>query len=224
MTIELDELNEKLGVTVLEPGDKYYPAGATGTLYARGDVSLLGDIYANGVTVTGSRASTGYGEHVTMEIVTGLVTRGHTIVSGAAYGIEGMAIRAALANDSKPVVVLSGGVDRYYPSGHDALLGRVLDSGGVIVSQAVTGATGAPPTRERFATANELKGSISAATLITEAAFRSGSLNVTEAAKAAGRKVYAVPGPVTSPSSAGAHRLIQERIANLATNAHDIEL
>jgi len=221
MTIELDELNEKLGVTVLEPGDKYYPAGATGTLYARGDVSLLGDIYANGVTVSGSRASTGYGEHVTMEIVTGLVTRGLTIVSGAAYGIEGMAIRAALANDSKPVVVLSGGADRYYPSGHDALLGRVLDSGGVIVSQAVTGA---PPTRERFATANELKGSISAATLITEAAFRSGSLSAAEAAKAAGRKVYAVPGPVTSPSSAGVHRLIQTGIANLATNAHDIEL
>lgn len=221
MTIELNELNEKLGITVLEPGGKYYPAGATGTLYARGDVTLLGELYANGVTVSGSRASTGYGEHVTMEIVTGLVNRGLTIVSGAAYGIEGMAIRAALANDSKPVVVLSGGADRYYPTGHDALLGRVLDSGGVIVSQAVTGA---PPTRERFATANELKGSISAATLITEAAFRSGSLSAAEAAWGSGRKVYAVPGPVTSHSSAGTHRLIQTGIAKLATNARDIEL
>lgn len=221
MTIELNELNEKLGITVLEPSDPHYPAGAIGTLYARGDASLLGDLYANGVTVSGSRASTGYGEHVTMEIVTGLVNRGLTIVSGAAYGIEGMAIRAALANDSKPVVVLSGGADRYYPTGHDALLGRVLDSGGVIVSQAVTGA---PPTRERFATANELKGSISAATLITEAAFRSGSLSAAEAAWGSGRKVYAVPGPVTSPSSAGTHRLIQIGIAKLATNARDIEL
>ena len=218
---ELNALNEALGVTVLRPGDNYYPAGVTGTLYARGDVSLLANLDTNGVTVSGARASTGYGEHVTMELVTGLVQRGLTIVTGAGYGVEGMALRAALANESKPVVVLAGGVDRYYPSGHDTLLARVLEAGGVIASLAETGSS---PTKWRFLEAGTLKGQLSAATVITEAGWRSGSIGVAVAAYKAGRKVYAVPGPVTSANSAGVHQLIRDRIASLATHAKDIEL
>lgn len=215
MIIELDETHEHY------PTNYVTRLTSVGTLYATGNTELLPGLEEYGVTVTGSRASTGYGEHVTMQIVPGLVNRGLTIVSGAAYGIEGMALRAALANDSKPVVILAGGVDRYYPSGHDALLGRVLDSGGVIVSAYEPGAS---PTRERFAHTAELKGRISAATLITEAGINSGALGVANAARYWGNKVYGVPGPVTSAASAGVHKLIKNGVARLATHSDDIQL
>jgi len=212
MIIELNETHE------------HYPSGLqgqTGKLYARGNTALLLGLEEYGVTVSGARASTGYGEHVTMEIVTGLVERGITLVSGAAYGIEGMALRAALAAGSSPVVLLAGGVDRYYPSGHETLLNRVLEAGGLIVSVAQPGDS---PTRERFKHAAELKGRISAATLITEAGINSGSLGVAEGARYWGNKVYGVPGPVTSAASAGVHELIKTGVAHLATHSNDIEL
>lgn len=215
MIIELDQTHEHYPTN--------YATGlvSVGTLYARGNTELLLGLEEYGVTVSGARASTGYGEYVTMQIVTGLVERGLTIVSGAAYGIEGMALRAALAAGSSPVVLLAGGIDRYYPSGHDQLLQRVVESGGVIVSAYEPDTS---PTRERFAHTAELKGRISAATLVTEAGINSGALGVANAAKYWGNKAYGVPGPVTSAASAGVHELIKTGVARLATHSNDIEL
>nr|WP_233195274.1 DNA-processing protein DprA [Cryobacterium sp. M91] len=73
-----------------------------------------------------------------MDIVGGLVGRGHTIVSGAAYGIDGMAHRTALASNGQTVAYLAGGVDRFYPTGHDALLTRIATDG-VVASEMETG-------------------------------------------------------------------------------------
>jgi len=84
------------------------------------------------IALVGVRAATGYGEHVTMEASAGLVDRGYVIVSGAAYGIECMAHRAALASHGQTIAFLAGGVDRFYPSGHDALLTRIVEQGAVI--------------------------------------------------------------------------------------------
>ena len=84
---------------------------------------------SDSIALVGARAATGYGEHVTMEASAGLVDRGFAIVSGAAYGIDGMAHRAALASHGTTVAFLAGGVDRFYPSGHDALLTRIVESG-----------------------------------------------------------------------------------------------
>jgi DNA processing protein len=96
--------------------------------------------------IVGARAATGYGEHVTMEISAGLVERGHTIISGAAYGIDGMAHRAALASHGSTIAYLAEGVDRYYPSGHDALLTRIAEEGAVVSELAC----GQPPTKWRY--------------------------------------------------------------------------
>ncbi len=81
-----------------------------------------------------------------MEASAGLVDRGYSIVSGAAYGIDGMAHRAALASSGLTVAFLAGGVDRFYPSGHDALLERILQRGAVISELPC----GSPPTKWRF--------------------------------------------------------------------------
>ena len=168
----------------------------------------------NSIALVGARAATGYGEHIAMEASAGLVDRGFAIVSGAAYGIDGMAHRAALASDGITVAFLAGGVDRFYPSGHDSLLNRIVASGAVVSELPC----GAAPTKWRFLQRNRLIAAASAATVVLEAGWRSGSLNTAGHASALGRPLGAVPGPVTSPTSAGCHRLIREFAAVCVTN------
>lgn len=170
------------------------------------------------IALVGARAATGYGEHVTMEASAGLVDLGYTIVSGAAYGIDGMAHRAALASSGQTVAFLAGGVDRFYPSGHDALLTRIVDAGAVVSELPC----GSQPTKWRFLLRNRLIAAASQATVVVEAGWRSGSLNTAGHAAALGRPLGAVPGPVTSAASAGCHRLIREFDAICVTNAAEM--
>ena len=97
-----------------------------------------------------------------MEASAGLVDRGIAIVSGAAYGIDGMAHRAALASSGQTMAILAGGVDRFYPSGHDALLTRIVESG-VVVSELPCGSA---PTKWRFLQRNRLIAAVSQATVV----------------------------------------------------------
>jgi DNA processing protein len=150
-----------------------------------------------------------------MEASAGLVDRGYAIVSGAAYGIDGMAHRAALASSGQTVAFLAGGVDRFYPSGHDALLARIAERGAVVSELPC----GSPPTKWRFLQRNRLIAAASLATIVLEAGWRSGSLNTAGHAATLGRPIGAVPGPVTSAASAGCHRLIREFDATLVTTA-----
>ncbi|WP_051973754.1 DNA-processing protein DprA [Cryobacterium sp. MLB-32] len=211
-----------VGAVLITPEHPHWPAGfadlglsAPHALWARGNTALL--VAQPSIAVVGARAATGYGEHVCMDIVAGLVGRGRTIVSGAAYGIDGMAHLAALASDGQTVAYLAGGVDRFYPTGHDALLTRIATEG-VVASEM---ACGAAPTKWRFLMRNRLIAAGSAATLVVEAGWRSGSLNVAGRAAALGRPLGAVPGPVTSPASAGCHRLIKDFAARIITDVTD---
>lgn len=187
-------------------------------LWARGNSELLADEVST--AIVGARAATGYGEHVTMELSAGLVDRGHTIVSGAAYGIDGMAHRAALASRGRTVAFLAGGVDRFYPAGHDALLTRIVEHGAV-VSEVPCGTA---PTRWRFLARNRLIAATTRAVVVVEAGWRSGSLNVATHAQELGRGVGAVPGPVTSAASAGCHKLIREGATLVTTPDEVVEL
>ncbi len=170
------------------------------------------------IALVGARAATGYGEHVTIEAASGLVDRGFAIVSGAAYGIDGAAHRAALASQGTTVAVLAGGLDRFYPSGHEQLLGRIADRG-VVVAEVPPGTT---PTKWRFLLRNRLIAALSGATVVVEAGWRSGSLNTAGHAATLGRPIGAVPGPVTSAASAGCHRLLREFAAICVTTADEM--
>jgi DNA processing protein len=214
----------RYGMRLLIPGDPAWPDGLADlgphgplALWARGDVAAL-DRMPRSLSLVGARAATGYGEHVAMEASAGLVDRGFAIVSGAAYGIDGMAHRAALASGGTTVAVLAGGLDRFYPSGHEALLTRIVESG-LVVSEVPPGT---PPTKWRFLQRNRLIAALSRATVVLEAGWRSGSLNTAGHAAALGRPLGAVPGPVTSAASAGCHRLIREYDAVLVTNAAEM--
>jgi DNA processing protein len=215
---------ERVGASLLLPGDRLWPADvddlgahAPLVLWWRGIPAAFAAL-SQSVSLVGARAATGYGEHVAMEASAGLVDRGFAIVSGAAYGIDGMAHRAALASQGITVAFLAGGVDRFYPSGHDALLTRIAESGAVVSELPC----GAAPTKWRFLQRNRLIAAASAATVVLEAGWRSGSLNTAGHAAALGRPLGAVPGPVTSPTSAGCHRLIREYDAVCVTNAEEM--
>lgn len=214
------ELAARVGARLLVPSDAAWPAGvddlgahAPLALWLRGTEEACESLERS-IALVGARAATGYGEHVAMEAAAGLVDRGFAIVSGAAYGIDGMAHRSALASRGSTAAFLAGGVDRFYPSGHDALLGRIAQSGAVLSELAC----GSAPTKWRFLQRNRLIAAASQATVVLEAGWRSGSLNTAGHAAALGRPLGAVPGPVTSPASAGCHRLIRDYDAVCVTN------
>ncbi|MFB2555002.1 DNA-processing protein DprA [Herbiconiux liangxiaofengii] len=186
-------------------------------LWVRGSLRALAHP-AGLVAIVGSRDATNYGEHVAMELASGLTDRGFAIVSGAAYGIDGMAHRAALVSGGITVAYLAGGVDRLYPAAHHDLLLRVAASG-AIVSELPCGTA---PTKWRFLQRNRLIAAASQATVVVEAGRRSGSLNTAGHAAALGRPLGAVPGPITSSTSAGCHRLLREYDATCVTSAADV--
>ncbi|MEO7263056.1 MAG: DNA-processing protein DprA, partial [Jatrophihabitantaceae bacterium] len=188
-------------------------------LWVRG----AGDLAAVGfrsVAVVGSRAATAYGEHIASEFSYGLAQRNVVIVSGGAYGIDAAAHRGALAAGGASVLVSAGGLDRPYPSGHRHLYDRTAEQG-LLVSERPPGSA---PHRQRFLSRNRLIAAFGAATLVVEAASRSGALNSAGYARELGRPVLAVPGPVTSAMSVGCHRLIQrdEEPARLVTDVAEV--
>jgi DNA processing protein len=214
----------KLGAFLLIPEQEGWPVGfrdlghhAPVVLWGRGQQSAL-PRFEKSLSIVGARASTGYGEHVTMETVSAIAETGVAIVSGAAYGIDGMAHRSALAVGGTTMAFLAGGVDRFYPSGHDALLGRIIESG-LVLAEAPCGYA---PTKWRFLLRNRLIAASSQATVVMEAGWRSGSLNTANHAATLGRPLGVVPGPITSAASAGCHRLLREYDAVCVTTASEM--
>jgi DNA processing protein len=215
---------ERVGARLIVPGSPDWPDSlddlelhAPMALWCRGSDTVLAAL-AGSIALVGARAATGYGEHITMEASAGLVDRGYAIVSGAAYGIDGMAHRAALASQGTTIAFLAGGVDRFYPSGHDALLERITHTGAVLSEMPC----GEPPTKWRFLQRNRLIAAASQATVVMEAGWRSGSLNTAGHAATLGRALGAVPGPITSAASAGCHRLIREFDAVCVTTVDEM--
>lgn len=212
-----------IGARLVIPGDDHWPTAlddlgpqAPPALWVRGRAELL--TTRPRVAVVGARAASGYGEHVAAEIAGDLAGTGATIVSGGAYGIDGVAHRAALGVDGATVAFLAGGVDRAYPAGHQGLLRRIADEGAVVSEPPC----GAAPTRWRFLARNRLIAALGQATIVVEAGWRSGSLNTAGHAATLGRPLGAVPGQVTSASSAGCHRLLREYAAVCVTSAADV--
>ncbi len=177
----------------------------------------LDDVAERAAAIVGTRACTAYGEHVAADLSAGLAEHDVAIVSGGAYGIDGVAHRAALAADGMTVAVLAGGVDVLYPAGHSALLHRVGASG-LLVSEYPPGVR---PARHRFLTRNRLVAALSGATVVVEAGIRSGAASTAAWARALGRVVCAVPGPVTSAASTGCHVLLRAG-AELVTRADEV--
>jgi len=186
-------------------------------LWVRGP-GRLDELAASAVAVVGARACTSYGEHVATELGYELVGHGVTVVSGAAYGIDGAAHRGALAAGGPTVALVACGVDYSYPSGHAALLGRIAERNAVVSEYAL----GTPPARHRFLVRNRLIAALSDGSVVVEAAARSGARNTASAARELGRMVMAVPGPVTSAMSRGCNTMIHDGVAVCVDGARQV--
>lgn len=179
--------------------------------------AYLDEVSERAAAIVGTRAATAYGEFVAADLAAGLATRDAAVVSGGAFGIDGAAHRAALAADGTTVAVLAGGIDVPYPSAHAAMLRQIRDHG-LVVSEYPPGER---PARHRFLTRNRLVAVLAGATVVVEAGARSGAANTAAWARALGRAVCAVPGPVTSSASVGCHALLRAR-ANVVTRTEDV--
>lgn len=212
------DLAGELGAEPLLPGDQHWPAGFGESpptmLWVRGNIGLLG---TTTLGIVGARACSGYGAHVTTEVAAHAAENDVTIVSGAAYGVDAAAHRAALAAGGPTIAVLAGGVDRPYPRAHSSLLDRIAEAGCVVSEMPL----GSAPTRWRFLARHRIITALSAALLVTEAGARSGAVAQAQSAHEACTPVGAVPGPVTSATSGGCHRLIRERTAQLVTTPEE---
>lgn len=228
LTDELIGLTERHGLRILTPHRTGWPAAfadlghaAPLALWAKGSPELLTSSTASRVTITGARAATSYGVHVTQDFAQQLAASPRILVSGGAYGIDAETHRAALATrPASTISVLAGGLDRPYPRAHENLFRRITDQGGLLISEAPPGYA---PTKGRFEARSRLLAALSAVTVIPEAGARSGSLRVAVAAYELGRQVGAIPGPITSANSAGCHRLLAEGLADVVTSTGDIE-
>ncbi len=167
----------------------------------------LNELAERGVVITGSRASTGYGDQVAADLANDLGVAGLVVVNGGGFGIDAAALRGAVYSAGVPaVVVLPCGLDVVFPGPHLALFRAVVDRGGVIVSEYPAGER---PRLARFLRRQELLAALSLGAVLVEAAARSTARRVIPAAAQLGRKLMAVPGPVTSATSVMPHQLIR---------------
>ena len=192
----------------LRPGDSRYPAllgaiPAPPPLFVRG--ALLDDD-ALAIAIVGSRRPTPYGLAVAERLASDLAGRGMTIVSGLARGIDTAAHRGALAAGGRTIAVLGCGLDVVYPP-ENVALARTIEAHGAVVSQF---AAGVPALPGHFPARNRTLAGLALGVVVVEAAEKSGALITAGFAGDLGRETYAVPGRITSPSSAGANRLIQD--------------
>jgi len=203
----------------LHPGHPDYPdlLGAISsppTLDVRG---ALTEDDALALAIVGARAATPYGIEVTERLAGELAARGVTIVSGLARGIDAAAHRGALGAGGRTVAVLPCGIDIVYPPEHRALA-RSIEARGALLSQF---APGVPALPGHFPARNRTLAGLSLGVVVVEAAERSGALISAGFAADLGREVFAVPGRITSATSVGTNRLIQDG-AKLITCWQDV--
>lgn len=214
-------LLERHGVRAVPLGFAGYPVPLAAVpaspplLYLRGDWI---EADGNAVGIVGSRSCTSYGLRIAGQLARGLARAGFTIVSGLARGIDAAAHRGALEAGGRTIAVLAGGLSRIYPPEHAPLADEIANSRGCLITE-----TPMPmdPQPGMFPARNRLISGLSRAVIVVEANAKSGALITARHAAEQGREVYAVPGPVDSPTSAGCLELLRNG-ARLVRSADDV--
>jgi DNA processing protein len=210
----------KLDAVAITPDDLAYPdafrvlADAPFLLFATGRLELLGN---PAVGVVGTREPTDYGRQAAMQLAGDLARAGYTVVSGMAKGIDAAAHAGALGAGGETVGVLGHGIDLTYPRENGRLFAAMRERG-LLVTELPPGAE---PLSGNFPRRNRLISALSEGVLVVEMAVKSGAQHTVSYALEQGKEVFAVPGPIGSPMSAGTNQLLKEG-ARLVTSADDI--
>ena len=218
---EMERL-ERLGINILVLDGPGYPARLAQiydpprVLYYKGELTEADSL---ALAVVGTRRATGYGRQITTTICSELAEQGVTIVSGLAKGIDTVAHQAALDAGGRTIAVLGCGVDVIYPPENKALAARIVAGNGAILSEY---APGTQPEAANFPPRNRIVSGMSLGVLLTESGEKGGALITVNFALEHGREVFALPGGVTSPLSAGPNNLIRQGHARLVTCAAHI--
>ncbi len=219
--LEYTSMLQEADIRVLYESDEEYPVllceveSRPPVLFARGRKSMTWDCP---VAVVGTRRMTSYGEFATEKIVKELVVGGESIVSGFMYGVDAAAHQAAVAAGGPTIAVLGYGFDHLFPRSQQRLFDRVLESGGLFLSEF---APHVAPRAGDLPARNRLVAGMSLGVVVVEAAAESGSHITARLAADEGRDVFAVPGPLTNPYSEGTKNLINDG-ARLVTSGWDV--
>ena len=208
-------------IRVITPKDEEWPIQLNSllrppeSLYVRGrDLREVVAQTSQTVAIVGARNSTHYGEKISRDFATYFAALGWSVVSGGAFGIDYNAHRGALLIDGVSIAVLAGGLDLPYPRSHHRLFDEILNSGALISEQP----PGVRAAKGHFLARNRIIAGLSLGTIVVEAAYKSGAIRTARDSAELLRPVLALPGPITSPQSAGTHNLIIDRIAELVTS------
>ena len=209
---------------LLLPTDDLWPralnslgAHAPVALWFRGNLKNFGQL-SRSVAVVGSRTCSNYGQRVTADVVSQLVSNQAAVVSGGALGVDSIAHQVTLSRAGLTVAVMAGSLDRLYPSSNLQMFDEISHSG-LLISEM---APGSNPTRWRFLQRNRLIAALTQALIVTEAGWRSGSINSANHAALLNRRVFAIPGHIDNPASAGCNRLIRDQQAEILLDPEDI--
>ncbi len=217
---EVKEAGER-GISIITQEDGSYPRhllqayDAPILLYVWGEI-LPQDKHS--VSVVGSRRTTSYGVRATKKMTYQLAHAGYTIISGLARGIDTAAHEAALAAKARTIAVVGSGLAKLYPPENLELAERIADGNGAVISEFPLHR---PPDKNTFPMRNRIVAAWGQAVLVTECPAWSGSLITANLASEYGKPIFAVPGPIDKPSSAGCNALIREG-ATLVTDASHI--
>lgn len=182
------------------------------------------------LAIVGSRGCNDYGYELSFTFAKSCAKKGHTIVSGGAYGIDAAAHWGTLdaldchAINASPVgktiVVFAGGLNNMGPSSNAQLFNTILASGGACISELCPETI---PEARRFLLRNRLIAALASKVIVSQARLRSGALNTANWALELNRELYAVPGDVTLPNNAGCNMLIHDGKAMMICSHRDIE-
>lgn len=186
-------------------------------LVIKGDRKLLIQL-SNSISIVGSRRPTNYGLIVANQLASDACKQEIVVISGGAYGIDTAAHKATLMAGGKTVAVLGGGVNHLYPIENGQIFTKIAENG-LLISEVMPSVKTMPA---RFLTRNRLIAALSKATVVVEAEFVSGSIRTARDAAEILRPVFAIPGQISSKLSDGCHRLIAERVADIATSLDEI--
>ncbi len=201
---------QKFGVKIITFEENDYPENLRNIsdppvlLYVKGDLCQCDE---QSVSIVGSRKCTPYGKGVARKFASEFARSGITVVSGLALGIDSEAHKGALDVNGRTIAVLGSGIDKVYPASNLKLFEKIVSSHGAVISEFPLGTK---PQKFNFPFRNRIISGISVATVVVEAAEKSGSLITARLAAEQGRDVFAVPGNITSKMSKGTNALIKD--------------